>query len=287
MWSSHGSARSGSLCRNAISCSVDAAQPTVLAVVDLVPVELGPFEGRRVLRIGNLVGVPAVLGELALAALGGRPCQLGFRMGAEELERRRRPPLLTHEKHSRIGRPECQRRLDGQLAEAEVLRRPVADRAVADLVVRQRVRQQPRRRDGRRVQRPAVPAMPERRVRPGVEVAVLQRLCQRLQRPEIRVVALPFARHRGVYRVMDVVVPLRGHPVAAAIAGCDQPRVVEVALGDQRQRPAQLFAASASVSAASSSRMWMAVVSTSACTASSRRPSAWKSRIHRSAQSMI
>ncbi|COY53207.1 Uncharacterised protein [Mycobacterium tuberculosis] len=29
------------------------------------------------------------------------------------------------------------------------------------------------------------------------------------------------------------------------------------------------------------------MVSTSACTASNRKPSAWKSRIHRSAQSMI
>ncbi|COZ05765.1 Uncharacterised protein [Mycobacterium tuberculosis] len=41
------------------------------------------------------------------------------------------------------------------------------------------------------------------------------------------------------------------------------------------------------VALASSSRTCTAVVSTSACTASNRKPSAWKSRIHRSAQSMI
>ena len=50
---------------------VDLPQPTVFGVAGLVPVELGPFEGGEVLRIGNLVGVPAVFGELALAALGG------------------------------------------------------------------------------------------------------------------------------------------------------------------------------------------------------------------------
>ena len=67
--------------------SVEPPQLTVLAVVDLGPVQLRPFERRRILRIGNLVGVPPVLGELTLAALGGRSGQLGFRVGAEELER--------------------------------------------------------------------------------------------------------------------------------------------------------------------------------------------------------
>ena len=85
---------------------------------------------------------------------------------------------------------------------------------------------------------------------------------------------------------MDVVVPLRGEAISAVVAWRDQPGIVEVALGDQRQRPPE-NPASESVSAASSSRMLIAVVSTMACTASSRSPSAWKSRIQRSAQSMI
>jgi hypothetical protein len=122
-----------------------------------------------------------MFGELTLATLGGRPCQLRFRMRAEELERRRRPPLLTHEKHSRIRRSERQRGFDRQLAERQILRRPVADRPIADLIVRQGVRQQSGRRDACRVQRTTVAAMPERRVLPSVKVAVLQRLRQRLQ----------------------------------------------------------------------------------------------------------
>ena len=258
----------------------------MVAIVDLAPVQLRPPEGLGILRVGDFVGVPTVFGELPLAALGSGPGQLGFGMAAEELERARRPPLLTHEKHCRIGRSECQRRLHRQLAGGQVLRRPVADRPVADLVVRQRVGQQAGGRDGRRVQWAAVAPVPERRIRARVVVAVLQRLRQRLQRTEVAVVALAFARHRGVDGVVDVVVPLRGHAKAAAVPRGDQARVVAVALGDQRQRPAEFFCQHA-VSVDSSSRMFSAVVSTSACTASSRRPSAWKSRIHRSAQSMM
>ena len=74
-----------------------------------------------------------------------------------------------------------------------------------------------------------------------MEEAVAQRLCQGGQRPEVGVIALALAGHRGVDGVVDVVVPLRGHPVAVVRAGSDHPRVVEVTLGDQRQRPAQLL----------------------------------------------
>ena len=93
-----------------------------------------------VLRVGDLVGVPAVLGELGLAALGGGPGQLRFGVGGEELERARRAPLLAHEQHCGVGRSEHQRGLDRELADSQVLRRPVTDGAVADLVVGQRCR---------------------------------------------------------------------------------------------------------------------------------------------------
>ncbi len=71
-----------------------------------------------------------------------------------------------------------------------------------------------------------------------MEVAVAQRCRQRLQRAEIAVVALTFTGDRGVDRVVDVVVPLCGHAEAAPVPRSDQPGVVEVALGDQGQRPA-------------------------------------------------
>ena len=45
--------------------------------VDLAPVQLGSLEGLRVLRVGNVVSVPAVLGELGFAALGGGAASSG------------------------------------------------------------------------------------------------------------------------------------------------------------------------------------------------------------------
>ena len=78
-----------------------------------------------------------------------------------------------------------------------------------------------------------VPPSAERRVGARVEIATLQRGGQGLQRPEVAVVALPFTGYRGVDGVVDVVVPLGGHPETALFAGRDQPGVVHVALGDQ------------------------------------------------------
>ena len=115
----------------------------MVRAVEFGPVELRPLEGLWVLRIGDIVGIPSVIGELPLAALGGGAGQLGFRMGAEELERRRRTPFLAHEKHCRVGRCQYQRGLDGELAVAQVLRRPVTERTVADLIVGAGVGHQP------------------------------------------------------------------------------------------------------------------------------------------------
>ena len=65
----------------------------MLIGVELGPVQLGAPKGLRVLRIGDLLGVPPVIGEFVFAAFGGGAGQLGFRVGAEELERSRRSPL--------------------------------------------------------------------------------------------------------------------------------------------------------------------------------------------------
>ena len=51
---------------------------------------------------------------------------------------------------------------------------------------------------------------------------------------------MPFAGHRGVQRMVDVVVPLRGQPEAELAARRDEPGIIAVALGDQRQWATQL-----------------------------------------------
>jgi hypothetical protein len=43
-----------------------------------------------------------------------------------------------------------------------------------------------------------------------------------------------------VQRVVKVVTPLRVHAVAVGIAGADDPRVVQVAFGDQEEAPTEL-----------------------------------------------
>ncbi len=83
-------------------------------------------------------------------------------------------------------------------------------------------------------------ATAEARVRAGMEEAVLQGPGQAVERTEISVVALSFAGHRRVHGVVDVVVPLGVQAVPAAERGGDQARIVEVALGDQRQRTPQM-----------------------------------------------
>ena len=57
--------------------AVEAEHAGVLGVGDLGPIQLGAQEGLRVLRVGDLRGVPAVVGELRLASIGGCPGQLG------------------------------------------------------------------------------------------------------------------------------------------------------------------------------------------------------------------
>ena len=58
--------------------AIDGAKPGVQAGVDLGPIQLGPQKCLRVLRVGNVVSIPAMLGELGLAALGGGAGQLRF-----------------------------------------------------------------------------------------------------------------------------------------------------------------------------------------------------------------
>ncbi len=64
---------------------------------------------------------------------------------------------------------------------------------------------------------------------------------KRGHRTEVRIISLALTGHRGVDGVMAVVGPLRGQSVAAPIPRGDQPGIVEITFGDQRQRTAQLL----------------------------------------------
>lgn len=73
-----------------------------------------------------------------------------------------------------------------------------------------------------------------------VEEALLADLRQRRQRREVGVIAIRLAGQGDVQRVMEVVAPLGIDAGAATLTRRDQQRVVEVTLGDQRQRPTQV-----------------------------------------------
>ena len=88
-------------------------------VVELGPVQLGALEGRRVLRVGHDGRVPAHPLELLDPALGRRLAELGLGVRGEELERRRRRPLLAHEQHRRERAGQRQQRGAGELVVVE------------------------------------------------------------------------------------------------------------------------------------------------------------------------
>ncbi|CAB4934707.1 unannotated protein [freshwater metagenome] len=209
-------------------------------LLELAPVELGARERLRVLRVGHLGGVPAVLGELADPALRGRLAELGLGVAGEELPRRAGAPLLAHEEHRGERAGQRDGRADGEQARGEGGRDAVPGGPVADLVVVLQVGQEFPARQPVGVHRAAVVPLAERRPGPVVEERAGEHLGQPGQTAlgEVPVVALALAGEHGVQRVVEVVAPLRGEPEPAGGPRGDHPRVVEVGLRDQGQRSA-------------------------------------------------
>ena len=166
--------------------------------------------------------------------------ELGLGVGGEERERRRGRPLLPHEQHRGERPGERQQGGAGELVVVEVLGEPVAAGAVADLVVVLVGHHEPPGRHVLGVDGRAVVALAERRERPVVEEPLLAHLGQRLERLEVGVVAGGLAAQRDVDGVVEVVAPLRVEAVATGLARAHEERVVEVGLGDQGERAAQV-----------------------------------------------
>src|ERR1700688_2554418 len=87
--------------------------------------------------------------------------------------------------------------------------------------------------------RPAVNPPTIARVDSVVDKCAGQSLRQVGQRAEILVVAVALSGEECMQRVMEILVPLRIESVAAGLAGYDDPRLVEVTLGDQNQMAAE------------------------------------------------
>ena len=96
------------------------------------------------------------------------------------------------------------------------------------------------------IRRPPMAPLPIPRVLPVIHIRMLQRLVEVPERAEIGIVpALPILRlvQEAEQRVMKVIAPLRIQPIPIGLTRAHNPRIVQVALGNQvkllRQRGAQ------------------------------------------------
>ncbi len=156
-------------------------------------------------------------------------------MAHEVEERARLAVLLAHEQERHVRREEDERGREPQAFERHQAREPLAERAVADLIVVLREHDEP---VGRHVgRRRTVTLVAERRVRTVVDEAVAKALRDRAHAAEVDVVPAPLAGERGVHGVMEIVRPdaVEAEPALPALA--HEPRIVLVALRDD-ERPA-------------------------------------------------
>ena len=158
---------------------------------------------------------------------------------------------------------------------ADLAREPFARGPVADLIMVVGADDQPPGRRPPGVDRMSVGAAAEAGASTGVEEAAAEHLAERGKRVEVGVVAAGVAGQAHVEGVVEVVAPLGGQTVAAALSRGDQPRVVEVGLGDERHRSAQERAARGRPRCSAPRAGALRASSCSACTASRRSPSTW------------
>ncbi len=170
----------GALAAQGDQVAVERQQPGVRLGRELGPVQPGPGERLRVLRVGHLVLGPAVRAELRLAAGGRRGRDPRVGVVGEELPRRRGTPLLPHEQHRRPRRGQQDRGPAGEQAGLDGGREPVALGPVADLVVGLERGDEPRPGHGGGVDRAAVLAAPEGGERAVVEERRAEHLGQGL-----------------------------------------------------------------------------------------------------------
>jgi len=148
-------------------------------------------------------------------------------------------PLLAHEQHRGERRGQHQAGPDLDQIGRHRGGDPVAGGAVSDLVVVLQVAEEAVGRDAEHVHLPAVRPAPEAGPDAVVEEHLGVGLGQRGQRAEVAVVTLPFTGYRRVHRMMEVIAPLGGQPVAAGFPRGDQPGIVGVGFGDQHQLAVQ------------------------------------------------
>src|SRR5258705_479300 len=95
---------------------------------------------------------------------------------------------------------------------------------------------------GNALRRSSMPPRAMRRISPLVHISLAQRDRHVFQTSKIRVVAVGLAGEEPVYGVMEIVGPVRVQSVAAPRRRAHQPRIVEIALGDEHEAAAEFGA---------------------------------------------
>ncbi len=100
-----------------------------------MPGQLGTREGRLILGVRDVLGLPPEVAELAAASFRDGASQVGIAVVGEVLERRRRRPLLPLEEHGNEGAQEDQPRRNLVHVDVNEVTEALAHCPVAHLVV--------------------------------------------------------------------------------------------------------------------------------------------------------
>ncbi len=147
-------------------------------------------------------------------------------------------PLLALKEHRNEGREQVDGGGDLLRLRAGDMRQSLPAGSVPYLIVILDVAEKPIRREIRG--RAAVSAPAGALIGAVEHVVPLERVRHHVERSEVSVVAPPLPGNEGVYRVVEVVAPLRAQTVAARLGTANHLRIVEVALGDHDQPAAEL-----------------------------------------------
>ncbi len=203
------------------------------------PIELRADEGFQFLWVRHRP-LPVKAAEFPAPSVRDQPAQLGVLMIGEIEKRSLRPPFLALEQQGHERRQHGQRRDGLELRHSQQHAQALALRTIADLIVILRAYHELMR--GNAPRRSPMPPRAMRRILPLIHVALAQRGRHVLEAPEIRVVAVALAGEESVYGVMKIVGPVRVQSVAAPRRRAHQPRIVEIALGDEHEAAAEFDA---------------------------------------------
>src|SRR6185437_5054406 len=222
--------------------AIELAQLRVVTHAREIVMDARALERLDGLRIGN-VASPAERLEFLASSLSYGLDELRIGVAHEVEKWRGLAVFLAHEDERDVRREEQQRRREPPRIVTHERVEPVAGGAITNLIVI--LNEDDEVIGGNVPRRRAVLPAAMRRVGAVEGESAFERLDQRLDRTvavlrEALIVSRALAGEQHVHGVVKVVAPLRVHRVASALHGSQQPRIVQVALGDHLHPASEL-----------------------------------------------